>query len=161
MHRFRSERECDLLVIGGGTAGLVSAKTAASLGASVALVEQDRPGGDCLWTGCVPSKALIAAASAVRGMEQASSPGPAIAFATADFTAVMAHVRAAIRTIEPVDSFDALGKAGVRTIRGKAVFIADRTVRIDGSEMRFRQAIIATGAPQNCRISRALPMQVR
>jgi len=52
----------DLLVVGGGTAGLVGAWTAASLGASVLMVERDRPGGDCLWTGCVPSKALIAAA---------------------------------------------------------------------------------------------------
>ncbi|AZI58371.1 FAD-dependent oxidoreductase [Nakamurella antarctica] len=63
----------DLVVIGGGTAGLVAARTAASLGATVMLVERDRPGGDCLWTGCVPSKALIAAAAQVSG--RATSEG--------------------------------------------------------------------------------------
>ena len=63
----------DLVVIGGGTAGIVAAKTAAGFGAKVVLIERDRTGGDCLWTGCVPSKALIAAASAAAAMRR----GPA------------------------------------------------------------------------------------
>jgi len=65
----------DLLVIGGGSAGLVGARTAASFGASVLLVERDRPGGDCLWTGCVPSKALLATAGAATDARTATRFG--------------------------------------------------------------------------------------
>ncbi len=71
----RGDEVWDLLVIGGGTAGMVGAKTAASLGARVLLVERDRTGGDCLWTGCVPSKALLAAADAAASARAASRFG--------------------------------------------------------------------------------------
>ncbi len=137
---------CDLLVIGGGTAGLVAAKTAASFKARVVFVERDRPGGDCLWTGCVPSKSLIAAASAAADIRQAAVLGVHASGVRIDFPTVMRHVHDAIRTIEPVDSFASVQAVGARTIKGDAVFAGPDSVLIDGELIRFQQAIIATGA---------------
>ncbi len=77
----------DLLVVGGGTAGLVGAKTAAALGARVLLVERDRLGGDCLWTGCVPSKSLLAAASAAADARGAARLGVEVSGVRVDFAA--------------------------------------------------------------------------
>ncbi len=135
-----------LLVIGGGTAGLVAAQTAAGLGAKVALVERDRTGGDCLWTGCVPSKALIAAASAAADIRRGSAFGITAAEVTIDFPTVMRHVRDAIATIEPVDSPEALTDAGVTVLSGSARFTGPRTAAIGQRQMAFTQAILATGA---------------
>ncbi len=98
----------DLVVIGGGTAGIVGAKTAAQLGARVMLVERDRTGGDCLWTGCVPSKALLAAAHTAHAARSAERFGVHTGDVRVDFAAVMGHVRSAIARIEPVDSVPAL-----------------------------------------------------
>jgi pyruvate/2-oxoglutarate dehydrogenase complex dihydrolipoamide dehydrogenase (E3) component len=94
----------DLLVVGGGTAGLVGAQTAAALGARVLLVERARTGGDCLWTGCVPSKALLAAASAAAEARSAGRFGIDTGPVTVDFARVLAHVQGAIAAIEPDDS---------------------------------------------------------
>jgi len=138
--------QCEFLVIGGGTAGLVGAKTAAGLGANVVLVERDRPGGDCLWTGCIPSKSLIAAASAAAQARRASSIGVHVDGVRVDFGEVMAHVHRAIRTIEPTDSFAALRASGIDVIAGDATFASHDTVRVGGELIRFRQALIATGA---------------
>ena len=138
--------DCDFLVIGGGTAGLVGAKTAAAFGARVLLVERDRPGGDCLWTGCVPSKSLIAAASAAAGIRQSASLGVHAGEVTIDFTQVMRHVHNAIRAIEPADSFDSLRAAGAQTMKGDAMFEGPDMVRINGELIRFRQALVAPGA---------------
>ncbi|MBA3276976.1 MAG: FAD-dependent oxidoreductase [Chloroflexia bacterium] len=146
MFRSSSGPQCDLLVIGGGTAGLVGAKTAASLKARVLLVERDRPGGDCLWTGCVPSKSLIAAAAIAAQTARATSLGTRTTGRDVDFTAVMDHVQAAIRTIAPADSFDALRAGGVQVMAGDAVFVAPQAAEINGERIRFRQALVATGA---------------
>ena len=86
----------DLLVLGGGTAGIVAAKTAARFGARVLLVERDRTGGDCLWTGCVPSKALLAAAESAAGARRAERFGVLVDGIRVDFPRVMQHVHAAI-----------------------------------------------------------------
>lgn len=138
-------RPWDLLVVGGGSAGLVAAYTAAELGARVVLVERHRTGGDCLWTGCVPSKALLSAADTVDRVRRAR------AFATigepeVDFSGVMRHVRSAIATIEPVDSVEALQAAGVTVLLGEAVVTGPSTVTVDGVGQHFQQAMIATGA---------------
>ena len=101
-------RTWDLVILGGGTAGLVAAQTAAALGARVALVEADRPGGDCLWTGCVPSKSLIAAARVAAEARTGHRFGVNVGRLEIDFAAVMAHVRSAIAAIEPHDSADTL-----------------------------------------------------
>lgn len=138
-------RTWDLAVVGGGTAGLVSAYTAAELGASVLLVERDRTGGDCLWTGCVPSKALLSAAGAVAGARRASAYAR-IDEPTVDFAAVMAHVRSAIATIEPMDSVDALREAGVTVVQGHAELTGPTSFAVAGEVHEFRAAVLATGA---------------
>ncbi|MGI8880267.1 MAG: dihydrolipoyl dehydrogenase family protein [Jatrophihabitans sp.] len=138
--------DCDLLVIGGGTAGIVGAKTAAGLGARCVLVERDRTGGDCLWTGCVPSKALLAAARTATNARGAARFGISTGPVSVDFTAVRAYVLAAIEQIAPADSPDALRAAGVEVLAGSARFVAPDRVSVNGQELRFRTALIATGS---------------
>ncbi len=144
--------DLDLLVIGGGTAGLVAAKTAARFGARTLLVEAHRMGGDCLWTGCVPSKSLIAAAQAAAATRNGGAFGVSSASLDVDFGAVMRHVHAAIHEIEPVDSVEATEESGARVVLGRARFTGHRTAEItmlEGGEsvaVRFRQAVIATGS---------------
>lgn len=139
----------DYVVVGGGTAGLVGARTAASFGARVLLIDRARPGGDCLWTGCVPSKTLLAASGVGGGRTDAASTAPSPDTPTgrdARFTAAMTRVQDAIRTIEPVDSFAALNDAGIETIAGDATFTGRRGLLVDDRPIDFRQALIATGA---------------
>ncbi len=136
----------DLLVVGGGTAGLVAAKTAAGFGASVLLIERDRIGGDCLWTGCVPSKALLGAAHAAQDARIATRYGIRVEQITLDFAAVMAYVRQAIAAIEPTDSPAAMRAAGVSAAHGSARFTGPHAVAVDGVPGKFRQALVATGA---------------
>lgn len=136
----------DLVVVGGGAAGMVAAKTAVKLGASAMLIESHRTGGDCLWTGCVPSKSLLAAAHHVAAARHAASLGVHFDEPVVDFAAVMRHVRSAISTIEPIDTPEALESEGIEVRSGHAVFSTDNTVVVDGDPIRFRQAVIATGA---------------
>ncbi len=136
----------DLFVLGGGTAGLVGAKTAARLGARVLLAERGRTGGDCLWTGCVPSKSLLAAAHAAAAARSAARLGVQVEGVRVDFAAVMTHVRTAIATIEPNDSPASLRAAGVEVRRGQAILTGPGTATVAGDTVRFRQALLATGA---------------
>jgi pyruvate/2-oxoglutarate dehydrogenase complex dihydrolipoamide dehydrogenase (E3) component len=135
----------DLLVVGGGTAGIVGAKTAARLGARVALIERGRTGGDCLWTGCVPSKALLAAAGHAAVARHGAGLGVTVSGVSVDFGAVMGHVRSAIASIEPADSPAALTEAGVQVLHGQARFTGNGTVDVDGRSIAFHHALIATG----------------
>lgn len=146
MNAGATDEPWDLLVLGGGTAGLVGAKTAARLGARVLLVERARTGGDCLWTGCVPSKSLLAAASAAAGARTAGRLGVDVDGVTVDFERVMAHVRGAIDTIAPTDSPAALEAAGVHVLAGTARLTGPDSADVDGAPVRFRQALLATGA---------------
>lgn len=136
----------DLLVLGGGTAGLVAAHTAGSLGARVLLVERDRTGGDCLWTGCVPSKSLLAAAHAAATARGSGDLGVHADGVRVDFRAVMAHVRRAIATIEPVDSPGRLRAAGASVAHGTARFTGPGRAEVDGEPVAFLQALVATGS---------------
>ena len=133
------DQPVDLLVLGGGTAGIVGSKTAAGLGARTVLVEQARTGGDCLWTGCVPSKTILAAAAQAAADRSAAGMEP-------DFTQVRSRIRTAISTIEPEDSPAALEAAGVTVVSGTARFTAPGTAVVAGEVIRFRQALIATGS---------------
>ncbi|MET3721952.1 NAD(P)/FAD-dependent oxidoreductase [Arthrobacter sp. UYEF21] len=128
----------DLLVVGGGTAGIVGAKTAAGFGARTVLVEQARTGGDCLWTGCVPSKTLLSAADHAATARALTGQPP-------EFAEVRKRIFAAINTIEPVDSPAALEAAGAEVIKGTLTFRAPGVAEVDGRTIRFRQALIATG----------------
>jgi pyruvate/2-oxoglutarate dehydrogenase complex dihydrolipoamide dehydrogenase (E3) component len=112
----------------------------------VALIERERTGGDCLWTGCVPSKSLIAAAGLAHRMRHADAVGLAPITPEIDFARVMQHVWGAIRTIEPHDSPERLQAAGVEVIKAEGRFTGPGTIGAAGRELRFRSAIIATGA---------------
>lgn len=136
-----------LVVIGGGTAGLVSAAIATGLGARVALIERHLLGGDCLNVGCVPSKAVLRAA---RSWHQARSSatefgGPAVS-GDGDFAQAMERMRALRAGIAPVDGAPRYAELGVDVFLGEAKFTGPDTVEVDGQTLRFRRAIIATGA---------------
>lgn len=141
-----SQRTWDIVVVGGGTAGIVASRTAAGLGARVLLIERARTGGDCLWTGCVPSKAMLSAARHVVDSRRAHGLGVHAPAPTVDFAAVMAHVKGAIAAIEPEDSPETLRSAGVHVLAGEARFTAPGRLEVDGAPVSFRRAIIATGS---------------
>jgi len=143
--RARSDR-FDLVVLGGGTAGLVSSMIAAGAGARVALIERERTGGDCLWTGCVPSKSLIAAAGLAHRMRHADAVGLEPAEPQIDFARVMEHVSRAIATIAPHDSPERLRAAGVEVIEAHGRFVAPGRIEVAGRTLRWRTALIATGS---------------
>jgi pyruvate/2-oxoglutarate dehydrogenase complex dihydrolipoamide dehydrogenase (E3) component len=135
-----------LVVVGGGTGGLVSAAIAAGLGASVALVERGLLGGDCLNVGCVPSKALLRAARAWHDARTAAAEfgGPA-AEGAGDFSAVMTRMRRLRAELSPVDSAERFRGLGVDVFLGEGRFVAPDAMDVGGARLRFRRAIIATG----------------
>jgi pyruvate/2-oxoglutarate dehydrogenase complex dihydrolipoamide dehydrogenase (E3) component len=136
-----------LVVVGAGTAGLVSAAGAAGLGARVALVERNLMGGDCLNTGCVPSKALIRAARAWHEARRAAKEfgGPPTS-QTGDFRRVMERMRALRAGISKHDSASRFRDLGVDVFIGNGRFVAGDALEVAGSRLLFRRAVIATGA---------------
>jgi len=136
-----------LVVIGGGTAGLVSAAIGAALGADVAMIERRMLGGDCLNYGCVPSKALIAAARAWQEARRVAARfgGPA-AEGEGDFAAVMERMRRLRAGISHHDSASRFDELGVDVFIGEGRFSSSQTISVGDQELRFRRAIIATGA---------------
>lgn len=136
----------DLIAIGGGAAGLVTAAGAAGLGARVALVEHHRMGGECLWTGCVPSKALLACARAAADARDAKRFGITTGAVAVDFARVMAHVHHARDTIAPHDSPERFRGLGVDVIEARARFVGDRALDIGGRTITGRHVVIATGS---------------
>nr|WP_275298096.1 bifunctional TVP38/TMEM64 family protein/FAD-dependent oxidoreductase [Halomonas campisalis] len=142
--------EHDIVVIGGGSAGLVASYIAAAVKAKVALVERDRLGGDCLNTGCVPSKALIRAARAASEVRRASRYGVQAGEPVIDFAAVMGHVHGAIRQVEPHDSRERYEGLGVEVVAGEARLEDPWRVRVTGEQgervLTTRHVIIASGA---------------
>jgi pyruvate/2-oxoglutarate dehydrogenase complex dihydrolipoamide dehydrogenase (E3) component len=136
----------NLIVLGAGSAGLVAALVAARLGARVTLVEAHRMGGDCLNTGCVPSKALIHAAKLVAGARAAERAGLLASAGPVDSSAAFRHVRAAIGTVAPHDSIERYEHLGVDVRIGHGRMTSPWTVAIDGTELATRAIVIATGA---------------
>ena len=134
----------DLVVLGGGPAGLVAAAGAAGLGAKVALVEKGLLGGDCLIAGCVPSKALIAAARAAHEARAAGRFG-VHAEVTVDFPALMARLREVRADLAPQDSAERFRSLGVDVFLGEGRFTGRDTVAVGGASLRFRKALVATG----------------
>ena len=134
-----------LVVIGGGTAGLVCAMGAAGLGARVALVERALLGGDCLNTGCVPSKALLRSARAAADARRASSVGVRVGQVDPDFATVMRRMRERRADISPHDSAGRLRAAGVDVYFGEARFADASSIVVAGRTLAFRRAVIATG----------------
>lgn len=139
------EISADVAVIGAGSGGLSVAAGAAQLGLEVVLFERGPMGGDCLNYGCVPSKALIAAATAAHTARSASRLGVRMT-AEVDFAAVMAHVRGAIAAIEPHDSQARFERMGARVVRGVARFVDPRTLECGDLRVRARRIVVATGS---------------
>ncbi len=136
----------DLVILGGGTAGLVAASGAANLGARVVLVEEDRTGGDCLWTGCVPSKALIASAKVAHAARTAAAHGITVGEVTVDFARVMDRVTETQETISHHDSVERFESMGVEVVKARGRFLDAETLEADGRRFTFRSALVATGA---------------
>jgi pyruvate/2-oxoglutarate dehydrogenase complex dihydrolipoamide dehydrogenase (E3) component len=135
-----------LVVIGGGTAGLVAAAGAAGLGARVALIERHLLGGDCLNAGCVPSKAMIRAARAAADVRDAAEFGVEVSGMQVDFAAVMERMRRLRAGLSPHDSAARFRDLGVDVFLGEARFTDRESVAVDGQTLRFRRALIATGS---------------
>ena len=137
----------DLIAIGGGSAGLAAARFARRLGLSVALVERDRIGGDCTWTGCVPSKALLKAAGLAYDMRSASRFGLLPPHnSPVDFSMVMSRVRGVMQAIHDAESPDALREEGIEVVHGEARFIDSHTIRVEESQLAARRFLVCTGA---------------
>ncbi|MCH9649491.1 MAG: mercuric reductase [Deltaproteobacteria bacterium] len=134
-----------LVVLGGGTAGLVSAAGAAGLGARVALVEKHFLGGDCLNFGCVPSKAVIRAARAWHEASHGEEFGAPRSDNDGDFAAVMARMRRLRADISGHDSAQRFSDLGVDVFLGEGKFVASDALEIGGERLEFRRAVIATG----------------
>lgn len=146
--RFKRPRSFDrnVVVIGAGSAGLVSAYIAAAVKAKVTLIEKHRMGGDCLNTGCVPSKALIRSAKFLSHVKRAPEFGMRSATADFDFAAVMERVQRVIREIEPHDSVERYTGLGVECIEGDAKIVSPWEVQVNGQMLTTRAIVIAAGA---------------
>lgn len=140
------DRMFDIVAIGGGTAGLVTAAGSAGLGASVALIERDRLGGDCLWTGCVPSKALISSARVAHHFRTAAAHGLRGGPTGIEGAEVLASVRDVRAQIEPHDDPARFRAMGVDVVEGAARFVSPQEVEVDGRRIRARRFVIATGS---------------
>src|SRR5712672_911451 len=138
--------ETDICVIGAGSGGLSVAAAAAGFGVPVVLIEKGRMGGDCLNYGCVPSKALIAAARRAADFSTSAEFGVSAGKPTIDFPRVRDHVRRVIAAIAPNDSKERFGGLGVRVIAGAARFKDAATVAVDNLEVKARRFVVATGS---------------
>lgn len=141
-----AEGKYNLVVIGGGSAGLVSAAGTAGLGGRVALIERHLLGGDCLNSGCVPSKALISAARVAAAARRAAEVGVVTGEVRVDFAAVMERMRRLRASIAPHDSAARFRDLGVDVFLGEGRFVGRHEVEVDGARLRFARAVIATGA---------------
>jgi pyruvate/2-oxoglutarate dehydrogenase complex dihydrolipoamide dehydrogenase (E3) component len=140
-------RRYNLVVIGAGTAGLVTAAGAAGMGAKVALIERHLMGGDCLNVGCVPSKGLIRAARAYAAVRDAGEFGIDVPEGSSvNFSAVMKRMRRLRAEISHLDSATRFQELGVDVFLGQGSFTGSNTIQVDNKTLRFKKAVIATGA---------------
>ncbi|MBX6374306.1 MAG: FAD-dependent oxidoreductase [Acetobacteraceae bacterium] len=136
----------DVAIIGAGAAGLSIAAFSAQLGLKVALIERGRMGGDCLNYGCVPSKALLAAAHRAQAAREAGRFGIRLPPPEIDWAAVRAHVRGAVDRIAPNDSEERFRALGADVIRASAHFVAPDAIEAGGRRYTFRRAVVAAGS---------------
>ena len=141
-----AEMKTDICVIGAGSGGLSVAAGSSQLGAPTVLIEKAKMGGDCLNYGCVPSKALLAAAKAAQTMRSAGKFGISAAGVTIDFARTMDHVQGVIAAIAPNDSVERFSGLGCHVIQAQARFISPFEVEAGGTIIRARRFVIATGS---------------
>ena len=144
----------DLCVIGAGSAGLSIAAGAVQMGASVVLIERGEMGGDCLNYGCVPSKALLAAAKQAQTLRDGAKFGISAVTPEVDFAGVMDHVHGVIAGIAPHDSQERFEGLGVTVVRASARFTGPRLAEAGGKTIEARRFVIATGSRATARRSR-------
>ncbi|HDO1355984.1 TPA: FAD-dependent oxidoreductase [Aeromonas veronii] len=145
-YRKPARYDYNLLVIGAGAGGLVTSYIAAAVKAKVALIEKHKMGGDCLNSGCVPSKALIRSARFAAEQRRASELGFGPSQASADFAAVMERVARVIKEVAPHDSIERYQGLGVECIEGEARLVSPWEVEVNGQRLASRHIVIATGA---------------
>ena len=147
LRRFKKPKRFDnnLVVIGAGSGGLVAALIAATVKAKVTLIERDRMGGDCLNTGCVPSKSLLRSAKMLSYADRAKEFGFQAASVDFDFKDVMARVQSIIKKIEPHDSVERYTGLGVDCVLGNARITSPYAVEVNGKEITTRNIVVATG----------------
>ncbi|MFQ1929938.1 FAD-dependent oxidoreductase [Aeromonas veronii] len=145
-YRKPARYDYNLLVIGAGAGGLVTSYIAAAVKAKVALIEKHKMGGDCLNSGCVPSKALVRSARFAAEQRKADELGFSPSHSRADFTAVMERVAEVIKEVEPHDSIERYQGLGVECIEGEARLVSPWEVEVNGLRLASRHIIIATGA---------------
>src|SRR4051794_34129016 len=141
-----SDKCVDICVIGAGAGGLTTAAIAAQLGARTVLIERAKMGGECLNTGCVPSKALLAASKAAHGVRTARCFGMDCTLPEVDFTAIRRHVRGIVDAIAPHDSVERFEGLGVEVVRAEARFVGPREISAGNRTIRTRRVVIATGS---------------
>lgn len=145
-YRKPARYDYNLLVIGAGASGLVTSYIAAAVKAKVALIEKHKMGGDCLNSGCVPSKALIRSARFAAEQRKADELGFSPSHSRADFAAVMERVAEVIKEVEPHDSIERYQGLGVECIEGEARLVSPWEVEVNGQRLASRHIVIATGA---------------
>ncbi len=136
----------NIVAIGGGSAGLVTSYIAAATKAKVALIEKDKMGGDCLNTGCVPSKALIRSAKFIYESKKSQSFGIKKSELTYDFSEIMERVQKVVKKIEPHDSVERYTNFGVKCVSGTAKILSPWEVEVDGKTITTKNIVVATGA---------------
>src|SRR6266849_2206170 len=142
--RMSAALECDICIIGAGSAGLLVTAGAAQLGAATVLIERGKMGGDCLNYGCVPSKALLAAAKTAAICREAGRFGVTIGEPEIDYPAVIRHVHEVIATIAPTDSTARFEGLGATVIHASARFTGPGEVAAGDRHIRARRFVVAT-----------------
>jgi len=148
LKRFKKPSKFDynMVVIGGGSAGLVSAYIASAVKAKVALIEKHKMGGDCLNTGCVPSKALIRSAKIFNYFRRANEFGLETVAPQLQFSKVMERVQRVIHEVEPHDSIERYTELGVECITGEAQILSPYEIQVNGKTITTKNIVVATGA---------------
>ena len=148
MNQYKKPKQFDrnLIVIGAGAAGLVTSYIAAMVKAKVTLIEGHKMGGDCLNTGCVPSKSLLRSASMIQEIKRAPQFGLRTMRAQFEFADVMDRVQRSVKTIEPHDSVERYTDLGVECVQGYAKLVSPWEVEVNGNTLSARSIVIATGA---------------
>jgi pyruvate/2-oxoglutarate dehydrogenase complex dihydrolipoamide dehydrogenase (E3) component len=136
----------NMIVIGAGAGGLVSAYIAAAVKAKVTLIEKHKMGGDCLNTGCVPSKALIKSCNVIKEASNAADFGVDVTINNIDFQKIMARIKKVITQVEPHDSVERYTELGVECLQGDAKIINPWTVEVNNQQLTTQNIVISTGA---------------